>query len=344
MHVDKLTPDDARVERSKAVVNGRTYTYILAKPAETPKGHIFLAHGFPDMAFGWRYQIPFLQSLGYEVLAPNMLGYGGTATPEADDVAWGFKTMSDDVASLVATVWSPKTRIVMGGHDWGGALAWRVALWHPELLVGVFSVCTPYWAPNPVYMDLEVLVNSGKLPSFGYQLQFIKGEVEEHIKTPDDVRRFLLALYGNRTADTGEVALTAKQGISFDRLSRLADASPLISAPEIEEYVRVYCQEGDGVIGPLRWYRMRERVFEEEKPLASKGVKIQMPSLFIQATRDFALPPAMARGMEVNFTNLTMKKVEASHWALWQTPDRVNAGLRDWLTENLEGQSTKSSL
>jgi hypothetical protein len=37
-------------------------------------------HGWPDLAIGWRYQIPLLLSLGLRVVAPDMMGYGGTVT------------------------------------------------------------------------------------------------------------------------------------------------------------------------------------------------------------------------------------------------------------------------
>lgn len=35
-------------------------------------------HGWPDLSLGWRYQIPLLLSLGLRVVAPDMMGYGGT--------------------------------------------------------------------------------------------------------------------------------------------------------------------------------------------------------------------------------------------------------------------------
>lgn len=37
-------------------------------------------HGWPDLAFGWRYQIPALIELGFRVVAPDMMGYGGTVS------------------------------------------------------------------------------------------------------------------------------------------------------------------------------------------------------------------------------------------------------------------------
>lgn len=39
---------------------------------------IILLHGFPDLWYGWRYQIPYLVSKGYRVITPDLRGYGQT--------------------------------------------------------------------------------------------------------------------------------------------------------------------------------------------------------------------------------------------------------------------------
>lgn len=53
--------------------------------------------------------------------------------------------------------------------------------------------------------------------------------------------------------------------------------------------------------------------------------------LFIQATEDAALPPAMSNGMEQYIPNLTRQSVEANHWALWEKPTDVNRHITEWL-------------
>lgn len=55
--------------------------------------------------------------------------------------------------------------------------------------------------------------------------------------------------------------------------------------------------------------------------------------LFIQATKDHALPPAMSVGMEHYIPNMTRKSVEASHWVLWEKPVDVNKYIKEWLEE-----------
>ncbi|MGV7835619.1 alpha/beta fold hydrolase, partial [Mycobacterium kansasii] len=44
---------------------------------------VVLCHGFPELAYSWRHQIPVLADAGYHVLAPDQRGYGGSSCPEA---------------------------------------------------------------------------------------------------------------------------------------------------------------------------------------------------------------------------------------------------------------------
>ena len=39
---------------------------------------VALLHGFPELAWSWRHQIPALAAGGLPVVAPDMRGYGGT--------------------------------------------------------------------------------------------------------------------------------------------------------------------------------------------------------------------------------------------------------------------------
>ncbi len=50
---------------------------------------IVLCHGFPELAYSWRLQIPALAAAGYRVAAPDMRGFGESSAPaevEAYDV------------------------------------------------------------------------------------------------------------------------------------------------------------------------------------------------------------------------------------------------------------------
>lgn len=70
---------------------------------------------------------------------------------------------------------------------------------------------------------------------------------------------------------------------------------------------------------------------------------IDVPVLFIQATKDDALPPSMSEGMEEYCPNMTRKSVATGHWALWEAPEQVNGMIGEWL-EKVDSYKSKSNL
>lgn len=78
--VEPINPEsDSRVEHKTALLNGFIYHYLYAEPISGKWSKtVFLIHGWPDLSMGWRYQIPYLVDMGFRVVAPDMMGYGGT--------------------------------------------------------------------------------------------------------------------------------------------------------------------------------------------------------------------------------------------------------------------------
>lgn len=101
----------------------------------------------------------------------------------------------------------------------GAAFAYRIALWYPELVSHLFTVCVPYARPMKEDISLESLVQNAA-PHFAYQLQFKSGEVEKFIRSKSEIRQFLLALYGGRT-EAGEVGFDAHKGVLADKIGGL---------------------------------------------------------------------------------------------------------------------------
>lgn len=86
----------------------------------------------------------------------------------------------------------------------------------------------------------------------------------------------------------------------------------------------------------VNWYRTREANHQAELEILKtnpKGMIDNIPVLFILATRDTALKPAMSANMHKYIPLLTKKQVVASHWALWEKPAEVNGMIREWLIE-----------
>ncbi|KAH8589345.1 Alpha/Beta hydrolase protein [Bisporella sp. PMI_857] len=319
---DKITPSDSRVQRKTALLNGINYSYLLSEPNGTTLNTIFLVHGFPDLSLGWRYQIPLLTSLGLRVIAIDMMGYGGTDAPE-DVKYYTYKRAADDIAELAKQL--GLSSIILGGHDWGGAIVYRTAMHHPNLISAVFSVCTPFHPPAATYIPTTERAN------FKYQLQFGGPDLEKEIMGEKKIREFLNALYGGR-GPNGELPFDVSHGVYLENLPILRP-SLLLSKEELDYYAQQYAIHG--MHGPTNWYRNGPLNFEDDKAflkvLEEGKLKFEMPVLFVAGTRDTALPPSLSRGMEKYFRSLTRGEVDASHWALWERPADINQYLKEWL-------------
>ncbi|TLD06967.1 hypothetical protein PgNI_11110 [Pyricularia grisea] len=306
------------------VGSGNTYSYLLSKPDGKPKGTVFLLHGFPDLSYGWRYQMPTLTQLGYQVVAPDMLGYGRTSAPK-DVGAYTYKKMTDDLAALAKQI-APGEQIILGGHDWGAAMVYRTALWHPELVKGLITVTTPYSPPAAQYTDVADMVKAG-LTNFGYQVAMRDPAIEAKLQTKDQIRQMLLAMYGAQTPQ-GQPGFTAEKGLLFDNFASLG-SSPLLSTTDLEYYVNEYVNST--VAAPLHWYRTAKLNWQDEQSLVAAGGKIKVPTLFITATQDTALPASLSVGMENYFDKLTRGTVDSSHWALWQGAKNVTTQIATFI-------------
>src|SRR5215470_1624085 len=83
-----LAPRQGRV-RQPAPVAGFTTRVVstngigLAVRDEGSGPAVVLCHGFPELAYSWRHQVPALVDAGFRVLAPDQRGYGGSSRPDA---------------------------------------------------------------------------------------------------------------------------------------------------------------------------------------------------------------------------------------------------------------------
>jgi pimeloyl-ACP methyl ester carboxylesterase len=103
---------------------------------------VVLLHGFPDSGRLWRYQVPALAAAGFQVIVPDLRGYGRSGKPEAVE-AYSIPVLAGDVMAILAEQGIGKAHVV--GHDWGAALAWGLAAFVPDTVdhLVVLSVGNP---------------------------------------------------------------------------------------------------------------------------------------------------------------------------------------------------------
>jgi len=103
---------------------------------------VVLLHGFPDSGRLWRHQVPALADAGFQVIVPDLRGYGRSDKPEPVD-AYSIPVLAGDVMAILAELQNGQAHIV--GHDWGAALAWALAAFAPGSVdhLAVLSVGNP---------------------------------------------------------------------------------------------------------------------------------------------------------------------------------------------------------
>jgi pimeloyl-ACP methyl ester carboxylesterase len=289
---------------------------------------VVFCHGFPELAYSWRAQLPAVADAGFRAIAPDQRGYGGSSAPAAI-ADYGLGQLCGDLADMLDGL--DVERAVFVGHDWGGFVAWAMPVLFPQRCAGVVGICTPY-TPFPTTDFLKMMF--GEDPETLYMLWFQEPGVAEAVLDPRARLVFeKLTVGGTDPATIAELGMARESGSSFNPFIDLeglpAIGRPLLDPDELEVYASTFTRTG--FRGGINWYRNIDA-----NSAAYPGVGTQsldLPSLMICAEWDPALPPALAAGMPNTCSDLEMHTVaEAGHWVQQEYPEQINELLVDWLT------------
>jgi pimeloyl-ACP methyl ester carboxylesterase len=305
--------------------NGVQLRVVEAGDRDAPT--VILAHGFPELAYSWRHQIPALAEAGYHVLAPDQRGYGGSSVPDAIE-AYNIHELTADIVGLLDDVGAE--RAVWIGHDWGAAVVWNAPLLHPDRVAAVAALSVPalprsHGAPTKSWRK-----TFGE--NFFYILYFQEPGVADAELNADPARTIRRMIGGLRTSDDRAAALRMVAPGPDGFIDRLPEPDGLpdwISQDELDHYITEFSRTG--FTGGLNWYRNFDRNWETTPELA--GAKISVPCLFIGGTADPVLSFTRAdRASEVISGPYRQVMIDgAGHWLQQERPDEVNATLLDFL-------------
>lgn len=290
---------------------------------------VVLSHGFPELAYSWRHQIPALAAAGFRVIAPDQRGYGASDRPEAIS-DYDIHHLTGDLVGLLDALGIDKAVFV--GHDWGGLVAWMMPLLHLERTAGVIGVNTPYLPRTPIPPTQLLRAAVGGQDEKMYMLWFqppgqAEGVMDRQVRLVFEklMRR---AIPFERFAK--EQASAGGEMNPFRRLAELpAVGEPLLAPDELEHYVRIF--EATGFRGGINWYRNLDRNWETTPQLA--GAKIEVPSLMVTAAWDPVLRPEMAAPMAALAPDLEQVQIEAcGHWTQQERPAELSGAMESWLS------------
>ncbi|MGH3443432.1 MAG: alpha/beta fold hydrolase [Nitriliruptorales bacterium] len=289
---------------------------------------VVLLHGFPELAYSWRHQLPALAAAGFRAVAPDQRGYGDSDAPEPVE-AYDLEQLTGDAVRLLDALGIE--RAVFVGHDWGGFVAWALPLLHPGRVAGVAGVNTPNMPFPPTALLRRLVERDEQLYILWFQEPRVAESVlDRHVEAVFDkvVRR---GRPGTPTLGRGATA-GDRSALDFNVFRDIADAAPLgpelLTDEELARYTAAF--ERSGFRGGINWYRNIDRNAERFPRIGEDPIEV--PALMITAEWDPALPPSLADGMGETCSDLETHLVRGcGHWTQQERPDEVNAVLVDWL-------------
>ena len=295
---------DAVVSHRQLEVNG-----IELHVAELGNGPpVILCHGFPELWYSWRHQLPALAAAGYRLVAPDMRGYGQSSIPTDVD-AYDLRSVCDDMVGLLDDL--GEERAVFVGHDWGANVAWQLALAHPARVAAVVGMSVPF-LPRPPAPPVGLLREA--LGEDFYIVWFQEPGIADAALSRD-VRRTL----------TTRKQWTPQWAQSDDQPPR----PPWLTEQDLAVYVEAF--ERTGFTGGLNYDRNIDRNWELTAHLAER--RIEQPALFLAGSRDPVGRFMPAEIMNGWVTDLREKIVieGAGHWVQQERPIEVNETLLRFL-------------
>jgi pimeloyl-ACP methyl ester carboxylesterase len=288
---------------------------------------IVLSHGFPELAYSWRYQVQPLVEAGFRVIVPDQRGYGASDSPSPIG-EYDLEHLTSDLVGILDLL-NVETA-VYAGHDWGGQVSWAMPVLYPDRTAGSIGVNTPY----ALFPGTDLLRLAFPNPDKLYLLWFQEPGVAEGVM--DALVRPCFELLMRRAEKPDRESLmepaagtTEADANPFIRLSETEPiGKPLLSKEELDTYVRTF--EATGFRGGINWYRNLDRNRELFPELGVQ--KLELPSLMVTAEWDLALRPALAEGMKDLCSDLEIHMIEeCGHWTQQEKPDELNALMVDWL-------------
>ncbi len=295
---------------AQGVPNGLRLHYATAGCPEKggSKPVMLFLHGFPQAWFVWETLMQHYSDRFFCV-APDLRGFNKSSKPTGVK-NYAAKVIVADVLQLIAHVSTAPVTLV--AHDWGGAIAWNIAVQHPQVLKKLVAINSPH--PIPFARDMrpggaqvaassymDWLAQPGSetaLTKDGYALLegFFggMGQGSANWFTPAVQARYH-TMWGN-ASDSAEHPLTGS--VNYYRATPLTPAK--VAAHDIN-------------LNPADW-------------------QVSVPTRVVWGEKDLALPPNLLDGLDACIPDLSIRRVpHGNHWLIDAYPQDVIAAIGDFV-------------
>jgi pimeloyl-ACP methyl ester carboxylesterase len=277
---------------------------------------IVLCHGFPEHAFSWRYQIPYLAKAGYHVIVPNQRGYGNSSRP-AEVIDYDIEHLTGDLIAILDHYGYENATFI--GHDWGANVVWALAQLHPKRVNKVINLALPYQelGEKPWIEFMEEI--------FGKDFYFVHFNRQPGVADAimdQNASQFLRNIFRKNIP-----LAPPEPGMLMIQLARAEKTlgEPLMSDRELATFITAF--ESTGFTGAINWYRNLDRNWHF---LADINPIIQQPTLMIYGNLDMI--PKFERLSEF-VPNVEITSLDCGHWIQQELPVETNQTILKWLEQ-----------
>ncbi|KAF4605076.1 hypothetical protein EYR40_003859 [Pleurotus pulmonarius] len=308
---------------------GFNYHYLAVAPKQDLP-YLLFVHGFPSTSCDWRHQVAYFQDLGYGLIVPDMLGYGGTSIP-TDAESYRRSLVCKDLVEVLDAEGAKQCIAI--GHDWGSIVTARLADLYEDRFIAFAFIGGGYTGPRPEFDLEQALTLTKKIVGYeliGYWKFFSEEDAPKLIE--ENFESFFSLVYAEdaslwktNLAPTGVLRAWIESG-------KTAAIGPWVS----EEEGRIRRKEllEGGLAGPLCWYKVLTSgsSSDDDKGVAIRSPAISKPVFLATANRDaIGIAKLQIHGTTQACPNLTIREFDAGHWLHLEKKDEVNQELGAWL-------------
>jgi pimeloyl-ACP methyl ester carboxylesterase len=291
----------AAIRHNFADVNGVRLHYAAAGAGKL----LLFLHGFPEFWYAWKDQLAHFAP-DFLAVAPDMRGYNLSSKPAAVDL-YAMKYLVADIRALIAHLGAQTCCLV--GHDWGGVVAWAVAMAFPEVVEKLVIIN----APHPAVFDRELRENPAQQQASQYMLLFRSPQAEALISA-NNFANFQEAILGP----------LLRQGF--------------LTEADRQAYLDAWSQPG-AITGGLNYYRAAQAGPAAPGEVPSRvelhlpSLEVKSPTLVIWGEQDPYLLTGNLDGLEHYVPHLSVERLpDATHWVVHEKPALVNSFIRRFVS------------
>jgi pimeloyl-ACP methyl ester carboxylesterase len=288
-------------EHKYADVNNIRLHYVTAGKGKL----IMFLHGFPQFWYEWKNQ---LAEFGreYQAVAPDMRGYNLSSKP-ADVAQYRIKYLIEDVRALAEHL--GRKKLILVAHNWGGGVAWPLAMRHPEYLEKLIIIN----APHPIIFLRELRENPAQQKASQYILV-------------------------HRTPEAEDILTRDNYAVLVSNLLKNGMRQGYFTEEDKKAYIKAWSQPG-ALTGGLNYYRAADLgsfTGESDDSLSADPslFTVKVPTLVIWGEKDRWLLRGNLEGLEKYVPNLIIKRIpDGSHWVVHEKPALVSSYIREFIKD-----------